>query len=388
MERENTEFAIVMFDLRRARIARRLHERHLAGDFDGKSDEEAARVRGALSDVHRATEIVRQYASTVEETKRLLESATLAVKSAQRAFRREVQDHPASSVHLDALQALYQRQDAVARTVEEAASKKIPVFPQGLDDRWWGFLVLARAKRATLERELRDAKDAHARTTEKMRALEANAREMADIADRHERDRKTAQSARWTRAHDVDCTAHLDRGYVEIPSKSTADALERDDVILVPKARVDAINAKLRESYAAKARAERANAKTRDEIERVKWETRVLRLRCEDRRRPRRRSRPPPREQASSNLPLPHRPSGLIQRGVRSNARGHQRSRGHRRASRPQRASSRRQDVSRASRRSTIYASLARVFVASSTARAPFSRARSRRDDDLYFLPP
>jgi hypothetical protein len=183
---------------------------------------------------------------------------------------------------LDALQALYQRQDAIARTVEEAASKKIPVFPQGLDDRWWGFLVLARAKRATLERELRDAKDAHARTTEKMRALEATARELADIANRHEHDRKTAQSARWTRAYDVDCAAHLDRGYVEIPLKSTADALERDDVILVPKARIDAINAKLRESYAAKARAERANATTRDEIERVKWETRVLRLRCED----------------------------------------------------------------------------------------------------------
>lgn len=282
IERENTEFAIVMFDLRRARIARRLHERHLAGDFDGKSDEEAARVREALSDVHRATEIVREYAANVEETQRLLDSATFALKAAQRAFRREVQDHPASSVHLDALQALYQRQDAIARTVEEAASKKIPVFPQGLDDRWWGFLVLARAKRATLERELRDAKDAHARTTEKMRALEATARELADIANRHEHDRKTAQSARWTRAYDVDCAAHLDRGYVEIPLKSTADALERDDVILVPKARIDAINAKLRESYAAKARAERANATTRDEIERVKWETRVLRLRCED----------------------------------------------------------------------------------------------------------
>ena len=174
IERENTEFAIVMFDLRRARIARRLHERHLAGDFDGKSDEEAARVREALSDVHRATEIVREYAANVEETQRLLDSATLALKAAQRAFRREVQDHPASSVHLDALQALYQRQDAIARTVEEAASKKIPVFPQGLDDRWWGFLVLARAKRATLERELRDAKDAHARTTEKMRGARGN----------------------------------------------------------------------------------------------------------------------------------------------------------------------------------------------------------------------
>jgi hypothetical protein len=211
-----------------------------------------------------------------------LDAATLAVKSAQRAFRREVQDHPASSVHADALQTLYQCHDAVARTVEEAVGTTMAVFPQGLDDRWWLLLVSSRSKRASLERELREAKDAHARATERMRALDADARAMEAIATQREDDRKAAHAARWTRAYDIDCVAYLDRGHVEIPCASVANALERDDVVLVPKARVEAVNAKLRESHATKERARRANATTRADIERVKWETRVLRLRCED----------------------------------------------------------------------------------------------------------
>ena len=63
---------------------------------------------------------------------------------------------------------------------------------------------------------------------------------------------------------------------------SVADAVEHDDVIVIPRSRIDDLNERLRAAHAAKIRGEDSRAATRDDIEHVKWEIQALDLRCED----------------------------------------------------------------------------------------------------------
>lgn len=151
-----------------------------------------------------------------------------------------------------------------------------------MDDRWWDKLVSARAKRAALERDLCEARDAHAVATERMQTLQIAVKTAEDFAQERERAAKQSQRERRFRAFDVDCEISLRRGYVEIPSRDTTDAIERGDLIVISKSRIDAVNKSLRESYAAKLSAEAANARAREDIERAKWDIQTLNLQCED----------------------------------------------------------------------------------------------------------
>lgn len=160
LERRETAFRIVAYEWRSARVARRLRERRVAGDFNGQADAEARTAHLARERVERAEDTARRYASEVERTKADLDAATLAARAALKSFRRDAQDNPASRVHLDALVALYQHPHPIARTTDERSDGRL-VFPQGLDDRWWDKLAAARARRAALERELSIARDAH-----------------------------------------------------------------------------------------------------------------------------------------------------------------------------------------------------------------------------------
>lgn len=281
LERREAAFRIVVYEWRSARVARRLFERHVAGDFDGQADAEARDAHLARECAERAEEVARRYASEVERTKANLEAASLAARAALKSFRRDAQDNPASRVHLDALVALYQHQDAIARTTDEASDGRL-AFPQGLDDRWWDKLAAARARRCALERELACARDAHAKTTARARELDLDVERAQNKARELEDARAAARRARRARAYDVDVRVECSRGVAEIPLARAVEIIERDDAIVVPKSRVDALNASLRASHAAKTRAEVARAMARDDIARTRWEIRVLALASDD----------------------------------------------------------------------------------------------------------
>ena len=283
-ERRDTAFQMLMLDLRRGRIARRLHERFIAGDFDGRVEEEAHQVRLVVERAHRSSEAVRDYTDSIERSKSDLDAAVLAVKSALKAFRRDVQDNPASCVHLDALVTLYQHPDAIARVEDNVPGdrRRVGVFPQGLDDRWWDKLTAARSRRFALERELASMREAHAKTSARMRELEADARDAQNRADAQTVALHASRCARRNRAYDVDVRLDCSRGFIEIPLVSVADAVEHDDVIVIPRSRIDDLNERLRAAHAAKIRGEDSRAATRDDIEHVKWEIQALDLRCED----------------------------------------------------------------------------------------------------------
>ena len=287
-ERRRVELETTALDALRARLAKRLRERHEAGDFESSRASDDGDGGRGRDEVEMKRRDVAEYERIVEDAKRNVDSATRAVKSAHRAFRRDVRDNPASSVHVDALVRLYQSSSGILKTASEdeksnASSKaREGVFPQGLDDRWWDKLVSARAKRAALERDLCEARDAHAVATERMQTLQIAVKTAEDFAQERERAAKQSQRERRFRAFDVDCEISLRRGYVEIPSRDTTDAIERGDLIVISKSRIDAVNKSLRESYAAKLSAEAANARAREDIERAKWDIQTLNLQCED----------------------------------------------------------------------------------------------------------
>ena len=264
--RRETEFETATREAASARAARRLHERYLCGDFGASASEEANAVRVADEELKRALDDVGAYASTMEASKRSLETATRAVKSAARAFRRDVQDEPASRVHVDALVALYHTTHAVSREgrAHDVGKPSVAVFPQGLDDRWWDKLTSARRHRRELERELADARETHERTVRRHRALESNVRDA----------RRRAVSREGVFA--------LARGRVEIPPDDVPDAVFRGDAALVSRKRIDDLNASIQKSLEAKTRAASANAVARRDIDRAKWELQTLRLRRED----------------------------------------------------------------------------------------------------------
>ena len=282
--RRETEFETATREAASARAARRLHERYLCGDFGASASEEASAVRVADEELKRALDDVGAYASTMEASKRSLETATRAVKSAARAFRRDVQDEPASRVHVDALVALYHTTHAVSREgrAHDVGKPSVAVFPQGLDDRWWDKLTSARRHRRELERELADARETHERTVRRHRALESNVRDARRRADARETFARDARDARRRRARDVDGVFALARGRVEIPPDDVPDAVFRGDAALVSRKRIDDLNASIQKSLEAKTRAASANAVARRDIDRAKWELQTLRLRRED----------------------------------------------------------------------------------------------------------
>ena len=281
LERREAAFRIVLYEWRSARVARRLFERRVAGDFDGQADAEARDARLARERVSRAEEVARRYASEVERTKVDLNAATLAARAALKSFRRDAQDNPASRVHLDALVALYQHPDAIARTTDEASDGRL-AFPQGLDDRWWDKLAAARVRRVGLERELTSAREAHAKSTARARELDLEVERARNDARDIEDARAAARRARRARAYDADVRVECSRGVAEFPLARAVEIIERDDAIVVPKSRIDALNASLRASHAAKTRAEAARATARDDIARARWEIRVLALAAAD----------------------------------------------------------------------------------------------------------
>ena len=282
--RRETEFETATREAASARAARRLHERYLCGDFGASASEEANAVRVADEELKRALDDVGAYASTMEASKRSLETATRAVKSAARAFRRDVQDEPASRVHVDALVALYHTTHAVSREgrAHDVGKPSVAVFPQGLDYRWWDKLTSARRHRRELERELADARATHERAVRRHRALESNVRDARRRADARETFARDARDARRRRARDVDGVFALARGRVEIPPDDVPDAVFRGDAALVSRTRIDDLNASIQKSLEAKTRAASANAVARRDIDRAKWELQTLRLRRED----------------------------------------------------------------------------------------------------------
>ena len=216
--RRETEFETATREAASARAARRLHERYLCGDFGASASEEANAVRVADEELKRALDDVGAYASTMEASKRSLETATRAVKSAARAFRRDVQDEPASRVHVDALVALYHTTHAVSREgrAHDVGKPSVAVFPQGLDDRWWDKLTSARRHRRELERELADARETHERTVRRHRALESNVRDARRRADARETSARETRETRDVGARETSTASSRSR---EVASK-------------------------------------------------------------------------------------------------------------------------------------------------------------------------
>lgn len=288
--RQKVEFDILQCDAWRARLAARLHDRVLAGDFNAHTDaRDGGTEENNNDEVHVKCAKVDAHASRVDASARALEAARRAVKTARRAFRRDVQDNPASRVHFDALMSLYETQGGISKyanhdstSATTTAATRSAVFPQGLDDWWWDKLVSARAKRAALERDLRDAQTAHDTTVTRMRELEKDVSDARARATARDTAVIEARRARRARAFDVECPMSTTRGYVEIHSRDTVQALERGDVVLTSKAKIDALNASLRAAYAAKLAAESANAETRADIERAKWDIQTFDLQSQD----------------------------------------------------------------------------------------------------------
>ena len=287
--RQKVEFDILQCDAWRARLAGRLHDRVLAGDFNAhNAPRDGGTEENNKDEVHVKRAKVDAYASRVDASARALEAARRAVKTARRAFRRDVQDNPASRVHFDALMSLYETQSGISKhvhhdsTLATTKATRSAVFPQGLDDWWWDKLVSARAKRTALERDLRDAQTAYDATVARMRELELDVSGARERAIARNAALIEARRARWARAFDVECPMSTTRGYVEIHSRDAVRALERGDVVLTSKSKIDALNASLRAAYAAKLTAESANAATRDDIARAKWDIQTLDLQSQD----------------------------------------------------------------------------------------------------------
>ena len=287
--RQKVEFDILQCDVWRARLAARLHDRVLAGDFNAHNDaRDGGTEENNIDEVHEKSAKVDAHASRVDASARALEAARRAVKTARRAFRRDVQDNPASRVHFDALLSLYETQSGISKhvnhdsTLTTTMATRSAVFPQGLDDWWWDKLVSARAKRAALERDLRDAQTAYDATVARMHELERDVSDARERAIARDAAAIEARRARRARAFDVECPMSTTRGYVEIHSRDAVRALERGDVVLTSKSKIDALNASLCAAYAAKLTAESANAATRDDIERAKWDIQTLDLQSQD----------------------------------------------------------------------------------------------------------
>ena len=293
-ERKEMEIDVLLYDLQRVRLAIRLHDANVAGDFatiddDGKED--AGEAKRWTREIDQKEALKREQESRLEKASKRVNDATRAAKSATRAFRREIQDNPASRVHLEAMLKLYHHQGDIlfkqpsfksSSTSADDASSSCGVFPQGLHEQWWDRLVSARAKRSTYERDLAEARAAHERDARALRAIESELDIARQTAEECAREDAEANMKRRARRRDVDYPIRLVRGTVETSTIAAATSIQAGDLTLVSQCVVERLNAALADAVSAANRVQSQNAAARDDIDRVRWEIHALSLRCED----------------------------------------------------------------------------------------------------------
>jgi hypothetical protein len=295
-ERKEVEIDVLLYDLQRVRLAIRLHDASVAGDFagighdDGEAD--GGKTKTWIREMDRREALKREQESRLEMTLKRVNDVALAAKSATRAFRREIQDNPASRVHLEAMLKLYHHQgDVVFKQPSSKAddahsssssSSSCGVFPQGLHEQWWDRLVSARAKRSAHERDLAEARAAHERETRALRAIESELDIARKTAEECAREDAKANMKRRARRRDVDCPIRLVRGRVETSAIDAATSIQTGDLTLVSRCAVERLNTALADAVSAANRVQSQNVAARDDIDRVRWEIDALSLRCDD----------------------------------------------------------------------------------------------------------
>lgn len=296
-ERKEVEIDVLLYDLQRVRLAIRLHNASVAGDFasiddddDGKAD--VGKTKTWVREIERREALKREQESRLEKSSKRVNDAALAAKLAMRAFRREIQDNPASRVHLEAMLKLYHHQGDVvfkqtsskASSADEAhsSSSSCGVFPQGLHEQWWDRLVSARAKRSAHESDLTEARAAHERETRALRSIESELDIARKTAEECAREDAEANMKRRARRRDVDCPIRLVRGTVETSAIDAATSIQTGDLTLVSRCTVERLNVALADAVSAANRVQSQNVAARDDIDRVRWEIDALSLRCDD----------------------------------------------------------------------------------------------------------
>lgn len=295
-ERKEVEIDVLLYDLQRVRLAIRLHDASVAGDFagighdDGEAD--GGKTNTWIREIERREALKREQESRLEKALKRVNDVALAAKSATRAFRREIQDNPASRVHLEAMLKLYHHQgDVVFKQPSSKAddahsssssSSSCGVFPQGLHEQWWDRLVSARAKRSAHERDLAEARAAHERETRALRAIESELDIARKTAEECAREDAEANMKRRARRRDVDWPIRLVRGRVETSAIDAATSIQTGDLTLVSRYAVERLNTALADAVSAANRVQSQNVAARDDIDRVRWEIDALSLRCDD----------------------------------------------------------------------------------------------------------
>lgn len=294
-ERKEVEIDVLLYDLQRVRLAIRLHDANVAGDFAGIADDDNdddGKTKTWMREIERRESLKRKQESRLEKALKRVNDAALAAKLATRAFRREIQDNPASRVHLEAMLKLYHHQGDVffkqpsskASSADDAhlSSSSCGVFPQGLHEQWWDRLVSARAKRSAHERDLTEARAAHERETRALRAIESELDRARKTAEECVREDAEANMKRRARRRDVDCPIRLVRGTVETSAIDAGTSIQTGDLTLVSRCAVERLNVALADTVSAANRVQSQNVAVRDDIDRVRWEIDALSLRCDD----------------------------------------------------------------------------------------------------------